>query len=375
MGTREQLDENLERCTRCPDMCAFACPEFFASKKQTLLPSHKAHVGKLLLNGVLDPGPEEIESLYQCIDCRLCKKWCMYDDIDLPDLLHQVRSIVIDNSGTDFLPTHVKSIKNNYERYGLPYDSSNRPQNEQTTKDLSEMRSDESDILFFAGCTTRFYQPEIGVASLKVLQLMGVKAAFSMEKEPCCGRPLLDMGFSELARQAGESTKAYIEESKCNLVLSNCPSCVFTLTELLKQVNSDIRVMYLPEYLAQAVEDKKVNFINVNETKVTFDDDPYLARYIQKSEEPRKVLAAMPGIELVEMLYNKQIAHPGTCYFGLPDPVLEKVILSRRLEQANQTGVSTILTASPSCKRDLASLNGSDARIIDLMEFFLELLA
>jgi len=370
MFDQEQYEDMLARCTSCPDMCACACPVFNAMKVQSVTPSNLAHVASLLHSGVLSAAPDVVETLYQCIGCRLCTTWCIYDDIDLPALLRASRAYVIDNVDEVILPSYIAKIRDNAERFGSPYGPLEKRLDEEAAKALVQMSSGEGDVLFFAGCTARSSQLEILVAVLRILEALGINYVFSPQQEPCCGGPLIDLGFTCLGRKAAEATKAYIEDSGCSLVLTTCPRCAYSLTEGYKQLGLSLeaKVVHITAYLEQVIAEGKIAFRQELRRKVTFDDAPYMARYLGLVDAPRNILAAVPGVDLVEMVPNKEQANPSTCYLGLPDLTIARAIIDKRLEEARRTGATTIVTASPFCKRDLSSVAGEEFEITDIVE-------
>jgi len=374
MFDQDNYKDMLVRCTRCSDMCLCACPVFDATKVQSTAPSNLAHIAGLLYNGILSATQDVVETLYQCIGCRLCTAWCIYDDIILPDMLHVARAFAIDNLQGGNLPSFVARAMENSQHFGSPYEPTAKARNEKAAHSLAEMDSDEGDVLFFAGCTTRMFQPEIGVAALKVLETMGVNYVFSSSQEPCCGGPLVDLGLTDLGKEAAEATKAYIEASGCGLVLTSCPHCAYSLTEGFQELglSLDAEVMHITAYLERAMAEGRIAFKTGLSTEVTFDDSPYMARYLGLVDAPRNILAAIPGVELAEMASNREMAKPSTCYLGLPDPATTRVIVANRLDEARRTGTSRIVTSSPFSKRDLSSVADDDLEITDIIELVAE---
>jgi Fe-S oxidoreductase len=366
----EQYQDMLERCSLCHDFCVFACPALNATKVQTVAPSRKAQIVDLLCRGVLSASPDVAEILYQCTSCRLCKTWCLYNDVDVSAFLRAARTHVIDNVDEVVLPSYVVKIRENAEHFGSPYGPSEKRRDEEAAKALVQMASEEGEVLFFAGCTTRLFQPEIAVAALRVLEALGIDYVFSPEREACCGGPLVDLGFIRLGRNTVEATRDYIESSGCSLVLTNCPRCAYSLTEGYRQLGLSLeaKVMHIAAYFEQFIEEGKIVFGQQVEQKVTIDDAPYMARYLGLVDTLRNILAALPGVDLIEMVPNKEQASPSTCYLGLPDPTIAGAVTAMRLEEARRTGASTIVTASPFCKRDLNSVAGKEFDTTDIVE-------
>ena len=88
------------------------------------------------------------------------------------------------------------------------------------------------------------------------------------------------------------------------------------------------------------------------------------------TEEPRKVLAAIPGVTMKEMQGNKEYT---MCCGHYPVELPESTALAgkNRLDVAREAGASTIVTACSFCKWSLSGAvrsTGEDVKILDLTE-------
>ncbi|MDQ7783551.1 MAG: heterodisulfide reductase-related iron-sulfur binding cluster [Desulfomonilaceae bacterium] len=90
-------------------------------------------------------------------------------------------------------------------------------------------------VAYFAGCSARYYVPDVGTAAVEILQRNGVEVHIPEQK--CCGMPPLLEGDKELALElAGFNLDQLAEavEEGYDIVCS-CPTCGFALKILLKQ--------------------------------------------------------------------------------------------------------------------------------------------
>lgn len=235
MNTDNQWMESVMRCTQCLDMCLSVCPVYFVKKNQSVSPSHLAHIAGLVKKGLVQTSPEVIEMLYQCMGCRLCKEWCIYDDLDLHELLISARTDMVKETDPENLPGFVIQAVANFQDHGTPFVSIPGLENEL----VKLKKSGGKDVLYFAGCTTRSFQPEIAVSFLKIMDALAVDYSFFPEREPCCGDPLLDLGYSEIGNKAADGMLEFIKASGCETVISSCSRCVKSLKETINQHASD----------------------------------------------------------------------------------------------------------------------------------------
>ena len=136
--------------------------------------------------------------------------------------------------------------------------------------------------------------------------------------------------------------------------------------------------LHYTQYLAQLVDEgrlKPAMFAQPGEeVKITFQDPCYLGRHNDEYEAPRRLLEAIPGVELVEMEDNRL---DGLCCGGgggrmwLETPPGER-FSDLRMEDAGRTGAGILATACPFCVvclEDSAKvLKQKDLRVLDVAE-------
>jgi Fe-S oxidoreductase len=358
----------LERCSIGFDVCAFSCPVFSALKNQAVTPSRLAKLIKLVGEDSIPMHPDVVETLYQCIDCRLCKEWCIYEDIDIPLMLQAARAHVIDHYQDIKLPPNVEHVKRNAEKNGMPFEL---PEHRAASKDsLLSLASSKGKVLYFSGCVTRNFQPEIAEATVQIFRNAGIEYVFMPDLEPCCGSAYRALGFTKLGTKAAKQTIDYIRNSGCRTIVTNCPRCAFTLQDVCDECDThgEFKIIHTTTFIKQLYEESKIKYRNDLDEVVTFDDEPYMARYLGLLNEPREILIAIPGIKLNEPVPTMAQARPSTCYFGLPDNTISSEIIERRVEDFKRTKAKKIITASPFCKRDLSPLVSNEIEIEDIVE-------
>ena len=95
--------------------------------------------------------------------------------------------------------------------------------------------------------------------------------------------------------------------------------------------------------------------------KVTYHDPCHLGRYTGVYDAPRRILEAIPGIELVEMPRNRQNAFccgaGAGVMSGFPD--FARTVASERTREAAGTGAAALVTACPFCEQNLGERYGA----------------
>ncbi|MEE8386846.1 MAG: (Fe-S)-binding protein, partial [Dehalococcoidia bacterium] len=133
------------------------------------------------------------------------------------------------------------------------------------------------------------------------------------------------------------------------------------------------RPLHYTQYLAALIEEERLRFEKPVEKKVTFHDPCYLSRRNAVTEAPRQVLAAIPGLQLVEMPRSQ--VDTLCCGGGGGRMWMETKVGERfsdlRVREAIDTGAEVLVTSCPhciACLEDSVKLSGQDLQVMDLAE-------
>lgn len=137
-------------------------------------------------------------------------------------------------------------------------------------------------------------------------------------------------------------------------IVTACPHCFNTLKNEYPALGGNYEVIHHSEFLQQLINDGRVKMTEGGEfkgKKITYHDSCYLGRANNVYEAPRAVLEALDA-DLVEM---KRCRTKGLCcgaggaqMFKEPEKG-QKDINVERIEDALETGASTIAVACPFC--------------------------
>ena len=245
--------------------------------------------------------------------------------------------------------------------------------------DLAEKLVDgaEADILYFAGCTASFVETDIAEATLRLLVESGQKVAYLGTEENCCGIPMKMAGKWDIFTKIYAENVALLEKSGASTIVTSCPACALVWKELYAEEAAkrnepyNVEVKHYSEIIAPALAEGRMQLKhNPFEGRVCFHDSCHLGRAQGIYEEPRQMLEAIPGIDLVEMEHNRE---DGLCcgsvltLVGEIDraPLIGKV----RLDEACEVDATTVIALCPCCQvqlRDSVDKNGFDLTIDDL---------
>ena len=211
--------------------------------------------------------------------------------------------------------------------------------------------------------------------AVKVLNKLGIEFGYLAEDEPCCGGLLHYIGMQKDFASHAQGVYARLKSKGVKRIISIIPSCTYTLRELIPNVvdGFDIEVKHFTEVVAENISSQKMRF--PRNVKVTYHDPCQLVRYLGIVEEPRKILNAIEGIELIEPDWTK--AEWATCCgggggFEAVFPELSEILAVNRTTELVETGAEIIVTNCPGCimqlETGLKELKRSDVEVLDLVQ-------
>ena len=289
--------------------------------------------------------------LFTCLTCYACQLKCP-SDVDYPLFVQKVRMLAA-NAGQHGNQAHCGTIQ------CLTRFMANPAIRQQRLGWLTQeySLSNRSDVLFFVGCAPYLQHVfafdarplDIAKASLRILNASGV-SPIVLPDEKCCGHDALWTGDIELFEKLAEHNAARIKESGARKLVFSCPECYRTFKEDYPRfVAIDCELQHISEFVLEQLQQGTIKFKEINR-QVTYHDSCRLGRHLGIYEQPRKVLGAIPGLELVEMERNRERALCcGTSAFTNCDSYSMQ-LQSERLQEAKATGAELLITTCPKCQ-------------------------
>lgn len=332
-------------CGKCSGVCPVARYDRTFSPRALLVRAVRGENAKL----VGDAG------VWSCLTCKLCDTRCPAA-IDYGALTKAVRTFVR-HEGGESTCTHGGAVQSLTRIMTAP----NLKQDRLGWVDGTLRTKRKGDTVFFVGCAPYFdvLFSETGAetiegtkAAVRLLNAAGLSPAL-LPNERCCGHDLLWNGDVESFTMLAKQNLSMIEGAGAKRVIVACPEGYSTLKVDYPAHFGKLpfEVVHLTEFLAEAVEGGALAFAGGGEQAVvTFQDPCRLGRHMGIYDAPRKILAALPGVELVEMPRSRQRAI--CCGVGgfQNCTSFSKAIQANRLKEARSTGADTLVTACPKCE-------------------------
>ncbi|MEM2839281.1 MAG: (Fe-S)-binding protein [Thermoplasmata archaeon] len=372
-------ERELYACLQC-GYCRAVCPVYGETGWESDNPRGKLFALKQLANrGPMDvilrrnpkPSEEYKQRLYHCTSCGACDEVC-HVNIKLAHLWEELKEWML-KQGYEPLEAH-KKIYERVKRVRNPYDEPIEKRDAWLTD--KSVLSPNPEVLFFAGCTASYRVGFLGQAVAKILKAADVRFNILGPDEWCCGSPLLRTGQADIVRSelAPHNTRA-IETRGVNALVTACAGCYNTIKNDYPKIigRPTYKLYHLTEYLEKLLKEKRLVLSKEFKKKVTYHDPCHLGRHARVFEAPRNVIKAIPGIEFVEMAYNREMAHccgAGGGYKSAFNYSAES-IAAKRVREAEEVGAELIITSCPFCQVNLnagAKNIGSKIKTVDIVQ-------
>ncbi len=226
-------------------------------------------------------------------------------------------------------------------------------------------------VAFFPGCAVDHFQPDIGSATVRVLEALGYEVVVP-KGLVCCGRPFLSLGDRPAAEELARKNTDILASLDVDAVVTSCASCGLTFkkdypTLLALSRREPVRVQDIHAFLAG-----KTGALDLapSPLKVTWHDPCHLGRGQGLAKTGREVLMSVPGIELVEMKYPDRC-----CGFGgvmrVSHPSLSSAIGEAKAKDIAATHADVVIAGCPGCRMQIAdSLRraGSEIQVVHTVQ-------
>jgi Fe-S oxidoreductase len=339
------------------------CPAFHEFRIFPYSGMGKMHIARALLEGDFDyeDDPEVVKFIYTCTTCGACEMNCQRLQDKEPLQVNETLRAQLVRDGVGPMPEHkalIKSVKNYDNPWMQPRTQRNRWAKKLPIKDVAK---DRAEVLFFVGCTSAFDNTLWPVAqnTAKILLHADVDIGILGKDELCCGSPVARIGDRETFISLAKRNIERLNDTGAKEIVTFCPGCYRSLTqdyfEIPNAPELQAKVYHSSQYFDRLVTEERLVFNNSEPLRATWHDPCHLGRHCGIYEEPRRLLRAMPGMELVEM---ERIKDQAWCCGGgggvrtaFRDFAQKTAV--KRIGEAKKTGASAIITACPFCEQNL----------------------
>jgi Fe-S oxidoreductase len=364
-------------CTEC-GRCTAQCPaansdkplnpkqltidlrNFLYNKSESLIGKHeKQYEGDLNEAGFI-PDEKPLlgdtishDILWACTSCRACEEACPVFIEYVQEIVDMRRNLVLMQGS---FPAELQTVFQNMERNSNPWGIGfNERANWAKELDIPTMdQNSDVEYLYFVGCAGSFDEQnkKVAVALAKLLKKAGISFGILGAEEKCNGDSARRIGNEYLAQTLIQENIAAFDKYKVKKIITSCPHCFNTLKNEYPDFNGHYEVVHHTDFLHELITQGVLKPEKTVNLHTTYHDSCYLGRYNDVYDAPRRILEAIPGIQISEMENAKDIGR--CCGAGGGRMWMEETIGKRvnqmRLADAKETNANMVATACPFCK-------------------------
>jgi glycolate oxidase iron-sulfur subunit len=232
-------------------------------------------------------------------------------------------------------------------------------------------------VAMLEGCVMGSVFGDTNAATARVLARNGVEVVATVG-QTCCGALHAHAGERELARDLARRNIAAFERVAADAVIVNAAGCGAAMKEYGWLLKDDPLWSARASAFAAQVKDATEFLGDIGMTeppgtlsgRVTWDDPCHLLHGQKIREQPRALLAAIPGLEVVALEEADWCCGSAGTY-NVTQPDLARSILERKVANIVRTGANTVVTANPGCLMQIQSglrQAGSNVRVVHLLD-------
>ena len=333
--------EKLNLCMQC-GMCAGSCPWRTVDG-----PFNVRRLIRMAQLGV--EGYESDDILYGCTTCNKCVLKCPRG-VTIIDIVRAMRSMIAE---TGAIPAVLKTVTGSVHSKGNPW-SEDREKRTDWMEGLDVPIFDDSkEYLLFVCCTSAYdaRSKNIARSMVKVLSAAGISFGVIGQEESCCAESMRKIGDEELFMSTAEKNISLYNDKGVKKIITTSPHCLYTFTQEYPEMGGDFEVVHYTQLLADLLDNGALKLSGTLDKKVTYHDPCYLGRHSEIYDEPRSLISAVTGNNLVEM---KRIRNDSLCCGAgggrlWMETKPEWRFSDLRIHEACDTGASILVTACPYC--------------------------
>ncbi|MBA9087168.1 glycolate oxidase iron-sulfur subunit [Fontibacillus solani] len=398
----EKLDyDQLTNCMRC-GFCLPACPTFRETGMEPASPRGRIALMKAAVDGIMVPDQQFEDQMNLCLGCRACEPACPAD-VKYGQLIEQTRE-AIEEHATHSLPIKVvrKTVFKKvfpkrsklkllggtlafYQKSGLQKVAHSTGAMKLFPKHLAEIESimpsssskgvvDRLGTFYpakgeaiakvgmFRGCIMDVMFADTNVNTVELLSAAGFDV-YIPESQVCCGALYAHSGEMNDARQLAAVNIDTFKQLGVDYVVSNAGGCGALLVEYDHLMQDDEKYRESAKWFASRVIDVSALIVEkgrvpkfaqqesspqAERIKVTYQDSCHLRNVMKGSSAPRTLMKQVANTDYIEMVESDRCCGSAGIY-NIVQPEMAGSILEHKMEHANNTQASYMLTSNPGC--------------------------
>lgn len=406
--------DDYTRCVHC-GLCLNHCPTYKLWGLEADSPRGRIRQIILVEEGRLRLGDSFVRHIDQCLDCRACEPACP-SGVEYGKLVEAARAQIEQHYRRPFLSRMARkfvfhgllphprriallaSLLRIYQRSGLqalarasgllrligladrerllpPIDR--KFFFSQIGRTFPAQGRRRARVALFAGCIAQVSFSELHEATIRVLTANGCEVVVPAG-QLCCGALAQHSGVTDVVRSLARVNLDVFLRGDFDAVITNASGCGSTLKEYEQLFPSGspeheqatafrAKMRDVTEFLAELGLTAPLESLPL---RVTYQDSCHLAHGQRIREAPRRLIRAIPGVELAEMAMSDYCCGSAGIY-NVTETRASLQILSEKMKHAGDTSADVIVTANPGCLLQLragAQIHSTGQEVLHVLE-------
>jgi glycolate oxidase iron-sulfur subunit len=392
--------KQVSACVHC-GLCLESCPTYRELRVEPDSPRGRIYLMKGILEDRLDPTPEVVRHLDQCLDCRACETACPAG-VNYSEILERTRTVLEPERGRGWfarllrwavlgrllpnrkaqrvvfkllwiqkilgltalarwlgrrkwLPGRLSPMA--VQAPNVPFSSFR----DRHRKDVDLVRGRltfkargerRRRVALFTGCLADHLFADVNEATVRVLVENGCEVDV-LSAETCCGALHIHNGARDAAKDLARKNITLFNAGKYDAILTNAAGCSAELRHYGGLLDGDpaasvfgAKIRDISEYLVEIGWRRPGGDSAAGKT--AYDEPCHLLHAQKISAAPKEVLESLPGAEPVP-LEDAEFCCGSAGLYSVLQPAIADAVLRRKIDGIKKSGCETLVTGNPGC--------------------------
>jgi glycolate oxidase iron-sulfur subunit len=386
----------IDQCVHC-GFCLPVCPTYVLWNEEMDSPRGRIYLMKLASDGKSDMNPQWVSHFDSCLGCMACMTACpsgvdygkliestraqiernhkrsfaeklyrrfLFSTFTSPDLLRLLRlpllayqkfgvqSLLRKTGVLSLLPKKLRAMEALMPQLGAG----------ESTPEITPAEGEQrARVGLLLGCVQREFFPKVNAATARVLAAEGCEVVAPLD-QPCCGALLVHAGEEAAAIVLARKTIEAFERANVDTIITNAAGCGSNVKEYGHLLRDDphyaeraivfsSKCRDITEFLGEFEPRAKRNPLKL---RVAYHDACHLQHAQGIRQQPRSLLAGIPGLELAE-IPESAVCCGSAGIYNLVQPDAANALGDRKAQLITPLDADVIATGNPGCLLQLQS--------------------
>ncbi|MBS7644227.1 (Fe-S)-binding protein [Candidatus Bathyarchaeota archaeon] len=347
----EKFRTEANRCNLCA-ACHLSCPVYDHLSWEYNCARGRSLIILALLRNQIRITDTVLNSIYSCTLCKRCEVDCP-PGVKLTDMVEAARFdfVRMGKGPLDIYKQLAENLRTKGNVLGVD------PSVQLSIFNEANISQKPSENLLFVGCMAAYMYKNIAQSTAMILKAMNYDFTYLGSEEICCGGPLYLQGLEDEFTGIAKANVEKIEKLGIKRIIAICPMCYSAFKQLYTGPTKlrNIQILHITELLSESIGKEDLVYKKKFPLKVVYQDPCHLGRYSGIYEAPREILRRIPGLNLLELSENRELAK---CCGGPIKQAFREVAYEISLDilrDAKNLGAEAIVTACPTCYHALTA--------------------